>query len=210
MQVYLGDYLVDVIIEYKNNKNLYIRIKDDLKMYVSCNKYTSKNKILSVIKENEKALLKMYNHQLKQNKNNETHYYLGDKLTIIFDNSIKHYELSNGMLFVKDEKMLDKFYKEACIKVFNERLNKYALMFNNIPKYSLRIRKMSTRWGVNNRGNNTITLNSELIKKDVSLIDYVCIHELCHFIHANHSNLFWSEVEKRYPYYKEARRRLKD
>lgn len=210
MQVYLGDYLIDVIIEYKNNKNLYIRIKDDLKMHVTCNKYTSKNKIIDIIKENEKSLLKMYNHQLKQKKNNESHYYLGEKITIIYNDTIKKYELDNGMLFVKDEKMLDKFYKEACIKVFEERLNKCALMFNNIPKFKLRIRKMSTRWGVNNRGNNTITLNSELIKKDVTLIDYVCIHELCHFIQANHSKLFWEEVEKRYPYYKEARRRLKD
>ena len=106
--------------------------------------------------------------------------------------------------------MLDKFYKEACLKVFSERLNKCALLFDNLPRFSLRIRKMTTRWGVNNRGNNTITLNSELIKKDVTLIDYVCIHELCHFIHANHSKSFWIEVEKRYPYYKEARRRLKD
>ena len=65
MQVYLGDNLVDVIIEYKNNKNLYIRIKDDLKMHVTCNKYTSQNKILDIIKENEKSLLRMYNHQLK-------------------------------------------------------------------------------------------------------------------------------------------------
>ena len=106
--------------------------------------------------------------------------------------------------------MLDKFYKNACIKLFNERLDKCALLFDNIPKYKLRIRKMTTRWGVNNRGNNTITLNSELIKKDVTLIDYVCIHELCHFIQANHSKLFWDEVGKRYPNYKEARRRLKD
>ena len=210
MQIHLGDYQVDVIIEYKNNKNLYIRIKDDLKMYVYCNKYTSKNKIIDIIKENEKSLLRMYNHQLKTRKDNEAHYYLGEKYTVIFDDNIKHYEMDNNMIFVKDEKMLEKFYKEACIKIFSERLDKCSLLFNNIPKYSLRIRKMSTRWGVNNRGNNTITLNSELIKKDVSLIDYVCIHELCHFIHANHSNKFWEEVGKRYPYYKEARRRLKD
>ena len=90
MQVYLGDNLVDVIIEYKNNKNLYIRIKDDLKMHVTCNKYTSQNKILDIIKENEKSLLRMYNHQLKLKKNNEAHYYLGDKLTIIYDENIKH------------------------------------------------------------------------------------------------------------------------
>lgn len=210
MQIYLGNYLVDVIIEYKNNKNLYIRIKDDLKMYVYCNKYTSKNKILDIIKENEKSLLRMYSHQLKQKELSNYHYYLGDKYIVIFDNSIKKYYIDNECIYVKDNKMLDKFYKDQCINIFTERINKCALFFNNIPNFKLRIRKMNTRWGVNNRGNNTITLNSELIKKDVTLIDYVCIHELCHFIHANHSNLFWEEVGKRYPYYKEARKRLRD
>ena len=106
--------------------------------------------------------------------------------------------------------MLDKFTKDKIISVFQERLDKCALTFTNLPKYTLRVRKMSTRWGVNNRGNNTITLNTELIKKDVTLIDYVCIHELCHFLQANHSPKFWAEVEKRYPYYKQARKMLRE
>ena len=69
---------------------------------------------------------------------------------------------------------------------------------------------MKTRWGVNNVTKRIITLNSELLKKDVTLIDYVIIHELCHFYEANHSNRFWMQVEKRYPYYKLARKRLRE
>ena len=68
---------------------------------------------------------------------------------------------------------------------------------------------MKTRWGVNNRGNNTITLNSELLKKDIDLLDYVIIHELCHFYEANHSPRFWAWVSKYYPDYKLARKRLR-
>ena len=68
---------------------------------------------------------------------------------------------------------------------------------------------MKTRWGVNNNGSHTITLNSELIKKDLDLIDYVIIHELCHFYEPNHSSNFWRHVEEYYPKYKEARKRLR-
>ena len=68
---------------------------------------------------------------------------------------------------------------------------------------------MSTRWGVNNVTKRTITLNTELLKKDVSLIDYVIVHELCHFYEQNHSKKFWLEVEKRYPEYKLARKILR-
>ena len=201
MQIELGGYLIDVEIEYKSNKNLYIRVNDDLKMHVTCNRLFTKN---------QKKLLKMYESKLKEVDNNNFYYYLGDKYTIIYDESIKQPIIDSDLIFVKNEKMLDKFTKDKIISVFQERLDKCALTFDSLPKYTLRVRKMSTRWGVNNRGNNTITLNTELIKKDVTLIDYVCIHELCHFLQANHSPKFWAEVEKRYPYYKQARKMLRE
>ena len=69
---------------------------------------------------------------------------------------------------------------------------------------------MTSRWGVNNVKKHIITLNSELIKKDISLIDYVIIHELCHFYEGNHSERFWHQVSLRYPNYKEARKRLRN
>lgn len=210
MQIELGGYLIDVEIEYKSNKNLYIRVNDDLKMHVTCNRLFTKNQILDVINKNQKKLLKMYESKLKEVDNNNFYYYLGDKYTIIYDESIKQPIIDGDLIFVKNEKMLDKFTKDKIISVFQERLDKCALTFDSLPKYTLRVRKMSTRWGVNNRGNNTITLNTELIKKDVTLIDYVCIHELCHFLQANHSPKFWAEVEKRYPYYKQARKMLRE
>jgi len=210
MQVMLNNNLIDVIIERKQNKNLYIRFKEDLKMYITCNKYISDNEIIKIINKNNKSLLRMYNHQLKQKENANYNYFLGDKYVIIFDETIKKPILESDMLTVKDEKMLNKFYQMACEKIFKERLDKCALMFDNLPIYNLKIRKMTTRWGVCNRGNNNITLNSELIKKDVTLIDYVCVHELCHFLEANHSARFWNEVGKRYPYYKNARKMLRE
>ncbi|MBR1417045.1 MAG: DUF45 domain-containing protein [Bacilli bacterium] len=210
MQVYLDNYLIDVIIEYKNNKNLYIRFNDDLKMHVTCNRFVTERKILSVIKENEKSLIKMYERQQKEVQNDNFYYYLGEKYTIVYDESIKSPLIDENLIIVKDKKMLDKFTKDSITRIFQERLDKCALMFDNIPKYTLRIRKMKTRWGVNNRGNNTITLNTELIKKDITLIDYVCIHELCHFLEANHSERFWYQVSLRYPYYKRARKMLRE
>ena len=210
MQVTLGDYILDVIIEYKNNKNLYIRVNDDLNLHVTCNKFVTKNKILKVIEDNQKSLIKMYERKLKELDNNNFYYFLGDKYTIVYDSTIKIPVIQDDLIIVKDKKMLDKFTKQKMIEIFQERLDKCALTFNNLPKYTLRIRTMKTRWGVNNRGNNTITLNTELIKKDVTLIDYVCIHELCHFLEANHSDRFWYQVQLRYPYYKRARKMLRE
>ena len=67
---------------------------------------------------------------------------------------------------------------------------------------------MKTRWGVCNK-NNSITLNSDLIKYGYEQIDYVIIHELSHFIHFNHSKDFWNLVNKYCKNYKEIRKSLK-
>ena len=49
-----------------------------------------------------------------------------------------------------------------------------------------------------------------LLKKDISLIDYVIVHEMSHFYHPNHSKSFWALVSIHYPYYKTARKMLKE
>jgi predicted metal-dependent hydrolase len=69
---------------------------------------------------------------------------------------------------------------------------------------------MKTRWGVCNIKDKVITLNTELLKKDMSLIDYVIVHEISHLYHPNHSKNFWNLVSTHYPYYKVARKMLKE
>ena len=68
---------------------------------------------------------------------------------------------------------------------------------------------MKTRWGVCNRKNNSVTLNLELIKKDHKYLNYVIVHELSHFVHFDHSRLFWQTVSKYCPEYKIVRKELK-
>lgn len=205
MKVVINNEEVDVIIVYKNNKNLYIRVKDN-KFYVTCNKYYTIDKIKEIINNNITSLTKMYNKALKVNNN--TNYYLGKEYIVVYDCNVKKLFIDNDMIFVKDKKMLENFFHNECLRIFEERINIYRLLFKNLPIFKLKVRSMKTRWGVNNQKSMSITLNSELIKKDISLIDYVVVHELCHFLEPNHSIYFWNEVKKRYPNYKEARKIL--
>ena len=209
MIVQLGEYEIDVLIEKKNNKNVYFRFKEDGKLHVTCNRFVSETAIKKMIRDNEKSLLKMYLQSEKKNENNNHFYYLGDPYIKVVDDNIKKVYIEDEYIYTKNDKMLDKWYKDECIKIFTERVNRCLEMFNDVPEFSLKVRTMKTRWGVNNVTKRIITLNSELLKKDVTLIDYVIIHEICHFYEANHSSRFWAQVEKRYPYYKLARKRLR-
>jgi len=209
MEVQLGEYNLTLEIIKKNNKNIYFRFKDEDTLYVTCNRFVSEREVRKLIKSNEKSLLKMYEKYKVKNDREKVFYYLGNPYTIVYDSQIKKINIDENMIYVKDEKMLNKWYKLECERVFAEEINKEIVNFKNIPKFRLRIRKMKTRWGVNNVTNKIITLNSELLKKDVTLIDYVIVHELCHFYEANHSSRFWYQVGLRYPDYKEARKRLR-
>lgn len=203
-----GDF-VDVIIVRKNNKNIYLRFKEDLKLYATCNYFVREKEIETLIDQNLEKIEKMYLEMKQKSENNLMFQYLGKKYPIVFDKSIKNVTLEKDMIFASDQKALDCFYKQECEKTFSEEVKKIAANFSNIPNFSLKIRNMKTRWGVCNRKNNTITLNSELLKKEIDLLDYVIIHELCHFYEANHSYKFWGHVSKYYPNYKEARKRLR-
>lgn len=209
MQVTIKDTLIDVKIVYKNNKNIYFRFNENI-LVVTCNKLVSKNYIEKLIKKNENSLYKMYQRTLKESDNDKYFNYLGNKYTIVYDNETKKPYFNEDMIFVKDEKTLNKFYALECKRIFENEVVRITPYFNNIPNFSLRIRKMKTRWGVNNITKKIITLNSELLKKELHLLDYVIIHELCHFYEANHSVKFWNHVSKYYPKYKEARKELRE
>ena len=64
------------------------------------------------------------------------------------------------------------------------------------------------RWGCCTSAR-TIRLNWRLIHLDVDLIDYVIAHELAHLEEMNHSERFWSCVQRLCPDYESRRRRLK-
>ena len=194
------------IITYKKQKNIYFRVKDDLKIYVSAPKLVSQKYIEDLLRKEEKSIIKMYNQQLNRLNEKEELFYLGNKL-ILKEYDGKPY-ISEDYIYAKDEIVAKEYIYSLAYNVFNERLNKVMINFNNLPEFRLRVRKMKTKWGVCNIKSMTVTLNTELITKDVNLIDYVIVHELCHFKHMDHSASFWREVSKYYPYYKEARRQL--
>ena len=206
MKIVIDDITFDVVITKKRIKNIYFRIKEDLKIYVSCSYLCNEKYIEKLLLDNSKELIRMYNNMSNKIIQNNEIYYLGSKLSYEYSNKVK---IDEDIAYGPSIEKINEYLEKNSIKLFEERLNRLRIMFNNLPEFRLRTRNMKTRWGVCNKSSMTVTLNTMLIHKDVTLIDYVIIHELCHFKYMNHSTLFWREVEKYYPYYKLARERLK-
>lgn len=200
---------IEVILTRKNNKNIYFRVKDGLKIHVTCPIYLGQENILKMIAKNEDSILKMYDKAYENSRDNELFLYLGKKYFIEIKKEEKEIRFDNDTVFAPSMKALENFYKSEVERIFKSEVEIAKKCFSNLPEFTLKFRSMLTRWGVCNPSKKTITLNTELLKKDIDLLDYVIIHEMCHFFEANHSKNFWHLVGLAYPNYKEARKRLK-
>jgi len=201
----------NIIIIKKNNKNTYIRVNNDLNIVITTNRFTTKKMILNMLENNEESIKKMINQKRKQQEKNEKFWYLGQSYDIIVISSWKSVEFDKDKIYIPNEKKFNLYLKKQMIKIFTERLEfQYNRFIEQIPYPKLKIRTMKTRWGVCNKRDNSITLNSELLKHSIEEIDYVIIHELSHFVHFNHSKEFWMIVEKYCPNYKMIRKHMKE
>ncbi len=199
---------IEVIVNRKNNKNIYFRVKEDLKLYVNAPMFLSSDSILKLIKDNESAIIRMYDAMESKTKDDDKFWYLGKKYYIAIREQ-DEVTFDDKYVYTPSLVELDKFYQAKVVEMFTKEVDIAKKCFAHLPEFTLKFRKMRTRWGVCNVTKKTVTLNTELLKKDIELLDYVIIHELCHFFEGNHSKNFWALVGQAYPNYKEARRKLR-
>ena len=74
----------------------------------------------------------------------------------------------------------------------------------------IKFRKMVSRWGSCNYVKGIITFNTNLKFAPYECIEYVALHEFCHFLQSNHSPLFYKELEAVCPRHKEYRKMMKN
>lgn len=84
---------------------------------------------------------------------------------------------------------LRKRAKELLPRFLEEASRKTGLRYNRLT-----IRQTRSRWGSCTREGN-ISLSLFLVTLPDDLIEFVCIHELCHTVHPNHSAEFHALVD---------------
>lgn len=106
------------------------------------------------------------------------------------------------------EKLVSQWYREQALQVFEECVAHFAPLMEVAP-CTIRLSSARTQWGsCSARG--VISLNWQLVKLSLPLIDYVVIHELAHLKEMNHSAAFWRVVASVCPDHKELRTALRD
>jgi predicted metal-dependent hydrolase len=102
--------------------------------------------------------------------------------------------------------------KAAALALFRDRIAVRAPALRvEVPEVGLS--NAASQWGSCVRaadGRGRVLLHWKLVHFDLSLVDYVVVHELAHLRHMNHSAAFWRLVEAAFPAHRSARRALRE
>ena len=216
-------------LERKNVKNLNLHVRRDGSVYVSANNAVPEEKIDefllskgSFIRNAQNKFMEQehYKPLPKQYVSGETFYIQGRALRLKVSQSTKEKILSDGVYllleakdpqnFTQKERLVKKYLDRQCKTVFGEIVDEMYPVFQKygVAPPILRIRNMDTRWGSCLPGKGVITLNKRLLEAPRNCIEYVVMHEFCHFIHPNHSKHFYDFLSMLMPDWKERKKIL--
>lgn len=200
---------------YKNIKSIYIKIENN-ELIVSAPKYTSIIQIEDLLREYKDK----YIQRLKEY---EPFIEYKDKGKVILFNQeyqIKLYDIKERKCMIHQHylyvyhhdimRTVDSYLKELLYDYIQERIIYYLSYHFDLNMPSIVIKSYKRRWGSCYYKENKVTFNIALVHLDKELIDYVIVHELCHFLQPNHSQQFYHEIEKRIPDYQIKIKRLKE
>lgn len=220
---------IEYQLKRKTVKNLNLRIHSDSSIVVSANESISADKVDEFVIEKGAYILstvlrfkQIEAQELPPKKfvSGETFNILGRGIRLKVKRSEKEGVFSDGRylyLSVKNpddydrkEKMIRRYLDKQCRDVFLEIMQRIYPMYQKygLSMPILRIRDMKTRWGSCSPARGAITLNKQLLEVPTNCIEYVVMHEFCHFIHPNHSKQFYSFLTMLMPDWKERKAQL--
>lgn len=212
-KIKLNDQIIEYQINIKNIKRCYIRIISG-KLIINAGIQFDNEMIENFIFKNKNLILKHINRYIpKANYINNGYVYLFDyKYQIIQKQTInlladnKQIVIDNGNI----QTQVEKYLKNKLFDYIVKQISNYLISIFDLYMPNVEIKKYKSRWGACFPKKNKVVFNFYLVHLDKSIIDYVIIHELCHFLQPNHSKAFYYEIEKRLPNYKILEKKLKE
>lgn len=210
---------ITLVIEKKKNKNLYLRFKEDGILYCNAPYRMNEEEIMKFIHSKEKWILSS-KKKIEKKKNihsevgNKEIYIFGKKKDLIVVESGRARVMENETaLFLfsptDNEEYLEKLFRKYASAKINELISLYRNEWdekickkNHISLPDIKVRYMTSKWGVCYPTRCSITMSSRLIHYPVDAFRYVLLHEYVHFLVQNHSKKFYDYVEHFMPEYK--------
>lgn len=150
--------------------------------------------------------------------NGETFLYLGRCYRLSIVDQERSLLLKNGRFCLKRSlidgegasaarKAFETYYTQQGLQRITDRAAYYAPKVG-VKAAAVTVKDMSYRWATCSK-NNTLAFHWKCMMAPPKIIDYIVVHELCHFYYKDHSQAFWNEVDKVMPDFEERKGWLK-
>jgi len=98
-------------------------------------------------------------------------------------------------------------FHEYYIQVLQAKIKDYLLHWEQITGLrasQITIKNMTSQWGSCHKSTKKISINFELVKKNLLCLECVILHELLHFVELRHNQHFYALLDKYMPNWREA------
>lgn len=216
-------------LERKAVKNLNLRVRRDGSVYVSAHRRVPVAQIDGFVAghgeyireaSRRMAELEQRRNPSRQYTDREIFHILGKALPLrISQGEPEQAQEADGCLFLqlrdpddpdKRRRLAEGYLDRRCREVFRAVLEECYPPFREygVPMPTLRVRTMRSRWGSCLTRKGVVTLNKRLLAFPIETIRYVTCHELCHFVHPDHSGAFYELLSVFVPDWKAQRAAL--
>ncbi len=227
MTIEIGGMTFEVEIERKRIKNMYLRITDPTHLKITCNSRVTESDILRFLHEKENWILKQSEKVQvtqtidRESLQGESIYWLGyEKKVRVIDGKRDICWIEGDTITFelkqRDDTHMQAAFKKATAACMTNMINEYRKEWdekicraNGLPVPTIRLRYMTSRWGVCQVNRATITMSTRLIHYSKEALEYVLLHEYAHFLVPNHSARFYAVIARYMPEYQVYERLLK-
>lgn len=226
--VEFGTSTIHFELSYASRKTLGITVHPDQRVIVKAPEGTDMAKVREIVHRRAAWILRQQRFferlpdppQPREYVSGETHLYLSRQYRLkVIEDEQESVKMMRGRIYlyvhdkadmVRKERLLKDWYREQGKRVFAERLDVCYPMVQrlDIPYPDIYIREMETRWGSCSGQAERINLNLRLMQVPKYCIDYVIVHELCHFREHNHSRKYFALLDQVMPDWEVRREKL--
>ena len=197
---------IPLSIQYKQKLHLSFRFLEGI-LIVSAPLAVSSDDIKKALLKKETWIIKQYSLNLGRLLNEDELRLHDRRVSLVYQNGPSFsYSAFNDVLTIihpsrmNKENALKRFKQDYSEKILPEIFEKACIEMNLRPTLLTLKATKSSHGRCNSK--RQITLSTHLIEYSRAYIHYVCIHELAHLKHMNHSKAFYALVQLYCPEYK--------
>lgn len=220
-KIILDNKILYYQVFYKKIKHIYLRVRPNKSIYITCPYRTSSSNIEKFILENKQKILKhisiLEQKQPLYLKDEMAIFGVRYKIKYVLNQKKNSYNIEENTVYISfkkeefDNKYIEKIYSKILFNKIDDLLPSIKPLFDfDVDNVSYKTQLMKSRYGSCIPKKRIIKLNTLLARFQEKYLKTILIHELIHLEVHNHQEKFYYYMNKLVPRYKLIKKELQE